>query len=230
MGPMNTFLQTKVFVVDDDADMCQLLESVLGNAGYTCTSFSSPKEFLNSLEMNVRGCLLLDICMPEMSGLDLQSALIERGWPLPIIFLSAAADVPTAVHVLQQGAANIIEKPWKNAVLIQAVQDAIERDASASGIGILHGASLKAGLQFLIKLGTEERANDELVLSCVVKNCHRITSELYGIGATFKKHVCAEPPISNQAQTSNNNQAVWPCNPESPTEAERLKIQRAILD
>jgi two-component system, LuxR family, response regulator FixJ len=117
--------QPKVFIVDDDPAMCRVLDAILSHAGHVCSTFSSAEAFLESVNISAAGCLLLDIQMPNMSGPELQAKMVERGFSLPIIFLSAAADVPTAVDVLRRGAVNLIEKPCEPGALIRAVQSAV---------------------------------------------------------------------------------------------------------
>jgi FixJ family two-component response regulator len=108
--------------------MCRLIAAILGAAGHHCETFGSAKKFLEAFDINSSGCLLLDISMPEMTGPQLQDVLVERGCRLPIIFLSATADVPTAVTVLQRGAVTLIEKPCKPELLVRTVNDALEID------------------------------------------------------------------------------------------------------
>jgi FixJ family two-component response regulator len=122
--------QATVFIVDDDALFSRGSCEILRHAGFRCEVFSSAREFLAAINPDVPGCLLLDIRMPEMSGPELQSILHERGFTLPIIFLSGNVNVRTAVDVLQRGAIDMIEKTRPPDVLIRAVQNAIERDAS----------------------------------------------------------------------------------------------------
>ncbi|NEX21140.1 response regulator transcription factor [Thiorhodococcus mannitoliphagus] len=117
-----------VFLVDDDQGMRDSLTLILELAGYRVKSFASPMEFLEVLSPQERGCLLLDQRMPEMSGLDLQGVLLERGCLLPIIFLSAFGDVPTTVRAMQGGAIDFLEKPATTEVLLQRIQTALAED------------------------------------------------------------------------------------------------------
>lgn len=120
-------LQT-VFLVDDDQGMRDSLTLILELAGYRVRSYASPMEFLDDYSAEDRGCLLLDQRMPEMSGLDLQGVLLERGCLLPIIFLSAFGDVPTTVRAIQGGAIDFLEKPATTEVLLQRIQTALAED------------------------------------------------------------------------------------------------------
>ncbi|NEV60756.1 response regulator transcription factor [Thiorhodococcus minor] len=117
-----------VFLVDDDQGMRDSLTLILELAGYRVRSYASPMEFLDDYSSADRGCLLLDQRMPEMSGLDLQGVLLERGCLLPIIFLSAFGDVPTTVRAIQGGAIDFLEKPATTEVLLQRIQTALAED------------------------------------------------------------------------------------------------------
>lgn len=136
-----TDVQT-VFLVDDDQGMRDSLTLILELAGYRVRSFASPQAFLNAFSPMDHGCLLLDQRMPEMTGLDLQAALVERSCLLPIIFLSAFGDVPTTVRAIQGGAIDFLEKPASKEILIGRIESAFAEDRrrrqeAASENGIL---------------------------------------------------------------------------------------------
>ncbi len=120
-----------VFVVDDDPDMRASLAELLSAAEVPVQSFGSAAEFLNSYNEATPGCALLDIRMPEMSGLELQEKLRERGCGIPVIMMTAYGDVPGAVRALRQGAMDFIEKPFSGRVLLDRVKEAIEWDVEA---------------------------------------------------------------------------------------------------
>lgn len=115
-----------VFVVDDDLDVRDALTALLEAEGFTAVAFPSAAEFLESLGPKPRGCLVLDINLPEISGLDLQHLLTERGIDLPIIFLTGFGDVPKATAGFKGGAVDFLEKPVDADVLLQAVRQALE--------------------------------------------------------------------------------------------------------
>lgn len=117
-----------VFLVDDDQGMRDSMALILELAGYRVKTFASATDFLGGFSPDEHGCLLLDQRMPEMSGLDLQQVLAERGCPLPIIFLSAFGDVPTTVRAIQGGAMDFLEKPASPEILIQRIDAALEED------------------------------------------------------------------------------------------------------
>ncbi len=121
--------EAAVFVVDDDPGLLDAVAMLLGSVGLTARTFSSPLEFLRSVEPDAAGCLVLDLRMPGMSGPQLQSRLLTSGWELPIVFLSAHGDVSTAVEAVKAGAVDFIEKPFDEQRLLDAVHAALALDA-----------------------------------------------------------------------------------------------------
>jgi FixJ family two-component response regulator len=117
-----------VYVVDDDAAMrdslCWLLSSVSLNA----KAYASADEFLSEWDPATPGCLLLDLRMPGLNGLELQEKLVKDGREIPIIFLSGHGDVPTAVRAMQSGATEFLTKPFSERFLLERVQAALEQD------------------------------------------------------------------------------------------------------
>ena len=118
-----------VFVVDDDPGVLDSLGLVLRSAGLRVETFSTPEEFLGSYDNSRGGCLVLDMCLPGMSGIELQHALVEFDPVLPIIFISGVADVSSAMQAVLQGAVDFVEKPFDANRLLQKVEFALERDA-----------------------------------------------------------------------------------------------------
>jgi FixJ family two-component response regulator len=123
----------RVFIVDDDDAVCESLSTLLNAEGFAVTAFPSATEFLEALKPNHQGCIILDINLPQISGLDLQSMLKERGIDLPIIFLTGFGDVPKATAGLKAGAVDFLEKPVDNEVLLEAVRKALEIGVQRSG-------------------------------------------------------------------------------------------------
>jgi FixJ family two-component response regulator len=117
-----------VFVVDDDAAMRESMALMLDQAGFRVRTFPSAETFLESCEPADPGCLVLDLRMPGMGGLDLQRILTRRGYRIPIIFLSAFGDVPATVRAIQGGALDFLEKPVSMEVLIGRVRQSLEED------------------------------------------------------------------------------------------------------
>ncbi len=119
---------TVVSIVDDDHDVRQSLEVLLTGQQYATCSYESAEDFLNSYNPNTAGCLLLDVRMPGMDGLELQGVMRKRNWKLPVIIMTGHADVPMAVEALSAGASAFIEKPFLRADLIERIDQAIAQD------------------------------------------------------------------------------------------------------
>ena len=118
-----------VIVVDDDASLRQALVFLLESAGWRVAAYDSAEAFLAALDDLTRpGCLILDVRMQLMSGLELQRILNERNIQLPVIFLTGHADVTIAVQAMKFGACDFIEKPFKDQTLLDAVSQAVRRD------------------------------------------------------------------------------------------------------
>jgi len=118
-----------VFVVDDDDLMRATLRRLLTNAGLAVELYPSGAEFLARAKLNRHACLLLDICMPGMSGLEVQARLNELLLRLPVVFLTGSAHVPIAVSAMREGAVDFIEKPFDNDDVVARVRKAIARDS-----------------------------------------------------------------------------------------------------
>jgi two-component system, LuxR family, response regulator FixJ len=117
-----------VMVVDDDAGIRNAMRTLLKSVGLNSTLFASAQEFLNSYQPSQSGCLVLDIRMPGMSGLELQQQLNMRGAVIPVIFMSGHADIPMAVEAMQHGAFDFLQKPFRDQDLLDRIQRAIVKD------------------------------------------------------------------------------------------------------
>lgn len=117
-----------VFVVDDDLPLRTALARLLGSVGLAAQTFAVAEDFLQAVDPERPGCLLLDVRMPGLSGLDLQRGLAGRGYDLPVIFLTAHADVALTVRAMKAGALDVFTKPFDDQTLLDAVQHALERD------------------------------------------------------------------------------------------------------
>ena len=120
---------TTVFVGDDDDGVRTSLGILLDSAGYRAVAFASARDFLEQYDPARAGCLLLDMRMPGMTGMDLLHELAGRGAFLPVIFITAHADVPTAVAAMKTGAVEFLEKPFDREKLLNRVQRALDLDA-----------------------------------------------------------------------------------------------------
>lgn len=119
-----------IFVVDDDSAVRDALKLLLRSVGQAVETFSSGQEFADAYTEDRPGCLVLDIRMPGMSGLELQQKLNERHSILPIIFITGHGDVPMAVEAMQAGAVDFIQKPFRDQDLIDRINQALEKDAN----------------------------------------------------------------------------------------------------
>jgi FixJ family two-component response regulator len=120
-----------VFVIDDDESMREALKSLIRSVGLRVQTFASAQEFLESRRPDVAACLILDVRMPGLSGLDLQRDLVERNLHIPIIFITGHGDIPMSVRAMKAGAVEFLTKPFRDQDLLDAIQQALERDRLA---------------------------------------------------------------------------------------------------
>lgn len=120
--------QATIFVVDDDEGVRNSLKFLLKSVGLATRAFASADEFLAAYRPDQPGCLVLDVRMPGMSGLELQQQLNVRGAVVPVIFITGHGDVPMAVEAMQQGAFDFLQKPFRDQELIDRIQRALESD------------------------------------------------------------------------------------------------------
>ena len=131
-----------VFVVDDDQFMREALHSLIRSAGLSVITFSTAREFLAQESPDVPACLVLDVHLPEMDGIELQRELAHRKNNIPIIFITGHGDIPMSVRAMKAGAVEFLPKPFRDQDLLDAIQNAIKRDGEA-----LHQRSQLAELQ-----------------------------------------------------------------------------------
>jgi len=117
-----------VYVVDDEFAVRDSLTLLIESTGQAVRSFASAEAFLNDYSPDQPGCLLLDIRMPTMSGLELQDELIKRDICIPIIFISGHARIPDSAHAFRAGAVDFLEKPFDNATLMERIAEALKKD------------------------------------------------------------------------------------------------------
>jgi FixJ family two-component response regulator len=117
----------RIFVVDDEPAVLTALERMLRASGYEVSTFSSPSAFLEAAPDQGVGCVLMDLSMPEMSGIDVQDAMHRKGITMPVIFLSAYGDVPTTARAMREGALDFLEKPVQEDQLLTAIERAMDR-------------------------------------------------------------------------------------------------------
>jgi RNA polymerase sigma factor (sigma-70 family) len=178
---MNDLTPT-VFIVDDDPSVLKALTRLMSFAGLNAATFASPHEFLDHHDQNAPGCLVLDVSMPHINGLELHQMLVAKGCDLPVIFLTGHGDIPMTVRAIKQGAVNFLTKPVRGKDLIAAIHDAIETNRVARQAR----AKLNELQQRLAILTPRERE----VLSHVVtgKRNKQIADELGTAEKTIKIH------------------------------------------
>jgi FixJ family two-component response regulator len=117
-----------VFIIDDDRGMRQAIHDLVESVGLRAESFATGEEFLGTKRTARPSCLVLDVRLPQMSGLDFQRRLAESGEEIPIIFVTAHGDIPMSVKALKSGAVEFLTKPFRDQDLLDAIQQALERD------------------------------------------------------------------------------------------------------
>jgi FixJ family two-component response regulator len=120
-----------VFIIDDDGGMRQAIQDLVESVGLRAESFSTGEEFLTRQRTDDPGCLVLDVRLPHLSGLDFQQQLSEIGLQIPIVFITAHGDIPRSVRALKSGAVEFLTKPFRDQDLLDAIQQALQRDRAA---------------------------------------------------------------------------------------------------
>jgi len=121
-----------IFVVDDDASVLSAVGRLIRSAGHKVETFGSPREFFERARSDEPGCLVVDLRMPELDGLELHAAMARAGYHLPVIFMSGQADIQSTVKAMQSGAIDFLIKPFDENQLLQAIDRAIARDLEES--------------------------------------------------------------------------------------------------
>jgi FixJ family two-component response regulator len=171
-----------VMVVDDDAGVRNAMRSLLKSVGLNSQLHASAQDFLASYKPSQPGCLVLDIRMPGMSGLELQQELNLRGATIPVIFMTGHGDVPMAVEAMQHGAFDFLQKPFRDQDLLDRIQKAIARDAKLrESLG--EHAKIDARLQTLT-----EREREVLDLMILGKQNKAVAQELGVSPRTIEIH------------------------------------------
>jgi FixJ family two-component response regulator len=124
---------TIVFIIDDDHSVRKSIERLMRAAGFQVQSFATAEDFLNANHPDLPCCMVLDVCLPGSTGLDLQRTLSEMKVDIPIVFISGHADVPISVEAMKGGAVDFLQKPYRTRNLLDAVKSAIELNRKARG-------------------------------------------------------------------------------------------------
>ena len=150
-----------VFVVDDDVSVREALEGLIRSAGLKVETFRSAREFLARQRADLPSCLVLDVRLPGLSGLDLQKRMAEANLEIPIIFITGHGNIPAAVQAMKAGALEFLTKPFTDRDLLDAIEQAIKRDRSARQ----HQAEMRELRGRYESLTPREREVMELVIS-----------------------------------------------------------------
>jgi FixJ family two-component response regulator len=126
--PFETNNRAVVHVVDDDASLCRALESLFESVGLDTLTYGAARDFLNASLADQPGCIVIDIRLPDMSGLEFQAQLTQVGVRLPVIMMTGYGDIPMTVRAMKRGAMDFLSKPFRDQDMLDAVMAAIERD------------------------------------------------------------------------------------------------------
>jgi len=171
-----------VFVIDDDASMRSAISRLLGAVGVAVKTFSSGQDFLNSELTDVGGCLVLDVRLPGLSGLDLQREMAARGIHYPIIFITGHGDIPMSVQAMKAGAVEFLTKPFRDQELLDAIMQSLARDSVARS----QRAELTKLRKYLDSLTPREKEVMTLVVGGMLNK--QIAGELGTSEKTIKVH------------------------------------------
>jgi FixJ family two-component response regulator len=171
-----------VFVVDDDISVRESLELLIRNAGWQPETFESAQEFLSRPRILVPSCLVLDVALPGLNGLDLQKRVAVDRTDMPIIFITGYGDVPMTVQAMKAGAVEFLTKPFDDEALLSAIRHAIERSRTA----LDHEAEMRALRNRHASLSRREREVMALVLSGLLNK--QVGGELGISEITVKAH------------------------------------------
>jgi FixJ family two-component response regulator len=171
-----------VTVVDDDPSVLKAVSRLLRSAGMTVSTFETPESFLESYDPSYSGCLVLDLTLPGLSGLELQKQLSEKGGAPPIVFLSGTGDIPDTVRAMKLGAVDFLTKPVDETALLSAVHAAMEKE-NKSRRERLELLEIRTRLE---KLTPREREVFEQVVTGKLNK--QIASELGTVEKTVKVH------------------------------------------
>jgi FixJ family two-component response regulator len=179
---MKTAAVPTVFIVDDDRGMRQSIQDLVESIGLRAEAFATGQDFLRKQLTDGPSCLVLDVRLPQMSGLDFQRQLAETGVQIPIIFITAHGDIPMSVRALKSGAVEFLTKPFRDQDLLDAIQQALQRDSAARA----QQTEIHELKQRYRSLTVREREVMTLVVSGMLNK--QIASEIGASEATVKIH------------------------------------------
>jgi FixJ family two-component response regulator len=171
-----------IFIIDDDRGLRLSIQDLLESVGLRCESFATTQDFVRSKRADGPSCLVLDVRLPGMSGLDFQRNLAESGIRIPIIFITAHGDIPMTVKAMKSGAVEFLTKPFRDQDLLDAIQQALDRDRAARE----QGTEVDDLQERYGTLTAREREVMSLVVSGMLNK--QIASELGASEPTVKMH------------------------------------------
>jgi FixJ family two-component response regulator len=171
-----------VFVVDDDASVLKGLRRLLAAAGLEVAGFESPQQFLERFDPGAPGCLVLDLAMPGLNGMELQQELAARGSTLPIVFLTGHGDVPTSVQAMKRGAADFLTKPVDETDLLAAIRNAFEKGRA---LRMAQAENAEIGRRLATLTPREREVLEHIVAG---KRNKQVAGELGTVEKTVKVH------------------------------------------
>jgi FixJ family two-component response regulator len=171
-----------VIVIDDDPSFCRSTERLIRSVGYAVQTFGTATEFLRGRPPDAPACMVLDVRLPGLSGLDLQEELAKVGLQIPIIFITGHGDIPMSVRAMKAGAAEFLTKPFRQQDLLDAIQQAVARNRAAR--------QLQAKLTQLRACYESLTAREREVMACVVSGMlnKQIAGKLRAAEKTVKFH------------------------------------------
>jgi len=171
-----------IYVVDDDPDVLKAIERLLESIGLDVATFASPHKFLEGYDRNAPGCLVLDLALPGLNGLDVQRVLEQQASVLPIVFLTGRGDIAASVQAMKHGAADFLTKPIDDTALIAAIHEALARNQVLRSARLEHERITKC-LAMLT-----ERERQVLTLVVAGRLNKQIAAELGTTEKTIKFH------------------------------------------
>jgi FixJ family two-component response regulator len=171
-----------VFVVDDDVSVRESLEAMIGFAGFKVETFASAHQFLERPRVDAPNCLVLDVGLPDLNGLDLQNMVAHERRDMPIIFITGRGDIPMSVRAMKAGAVEFLTKPFEDEVLLEAIRHAIERSCAT----LSEGNELRTIQDHYASLSQREREVMALVISGLLNK--QVGGELGISEITVKAH------------------------------------------
>jgi FixJ family two-component response regulator len=209
--PLNTEVAMEpdpiVFVVDDDTAVRDGIRKLISSVGLRVETFGSAREFLNSKRPEAPGCLVLDVRLPDLSGLEFQRELAQAGIHIPIIFITGHADIPMTVRAMKAGAVEFLTKPFRGQELLDAIQDAIAKDRQ-TWAGRVQMAEIRARYE---SLTAREKEVFKLVTAGLLNK--QVGAELGASELTIKTHrgrVMQKMAAESVADLVRMYEKLWP--------------------